>query len=193
MPTDGDTLDSVFFRTAWKDGNQKKKLGKTAKVNDKHQDRQSATSSSGLRRRRAYTREQKLEAVEFYRECGKNKYKTCKECKIDSRSLTRWIEDEAKIRQLRHGKMAARFRTAKYPLMEEELHQQYCDMLDIGEEMNTQWLKERAQEIMKKRWPQTEFKFSACWLQAFKRRYGISFRKKKECAEVLPTSMVKYY
>ena len=151
------------------------------------------TGAPFVRRRRAYTREEKLDAVAFYRKCGKNKYKTCKEWKIDSRTLSRWIKDETKIRQLRPGKMAARFRTAKYPLMEEELHQQYCNMLDIGKKVDTLWLREKAQEIMRERSPQADFKFSACWLRAFKRRYGISFREKKECAQVFPLPMMIYY
>lgn len=158
-----------------------------------HQHNDTEVVTQHIRRRRAYTREEKLKAVDFYRKCGRNKYKTCKEWKIDSRTLSRWIKDEMKIRQLRPGKMAARFRTAKYPVMEEELHQEYCNMLDIGQKVDTLWLREKAQEIMNKLSPQAEFKFSACWLRAFKRRYGISFRKKKDCAEIFPLPIIPYY
>ena len=136
-------------------------------------------SAQAPRKRRAYSREVKLAAVEFYFKNGTNKYKTCKALNIDIRSLSRWIKNRDNIKRMRKGQKAARFRKPKYQDMEERLHQEYCNMIDIGQKVNGAWFNSKAREIMQELHEGADFQYSSCWFEAFKRRYGISLREAK--------------
>lgn len=74
--------------------------------------------------RKSYSREKKLEIIQFYKQC-KNQYKTCKEFGLNTKTLMRMINSETKIKGSPGG--ARKFgsgRGAFFPEMEKKLHKE---------------------------------------------------------------------
>ena len=78
-------------------------------------------------KRRSYTREKKIEVLDWYFNDGRNKYQACKKFAINSKTLAEWLRDEAKIRASNRGtrKMGAG-RKPFWPDMEVS-----CKVMDV--------------------------------------------------------------
>ena len=128
--------------------------------------------------RKSYTREEKLQVVEYYRACGENKYQTGKKYNINHRTLTRWIDQEDQIRKQRAGKRADRGRKPSHPQLEEILFEEYKELRKQGCSVRQKWFRDRAIQLMKSynfdSHEEDRFKFSKGWYEAFRRRFGIN-------------------
>ena len=68
------------------------------------------------RKRKSYSREEKLKVVKFYFDNEKNLYQTCKKFSLNSKNVLRWIKDEEKIRKSGKGSKRVKFeRRAENP------------------------------------------------------------------------------
>ena len=54
-------------------------------------------------KRKSYTREEKIRVLDFYKQNGRNLYKTCQKFDLNSKNVLRWIKDEGKIRESKRG------------------------------------------------------------------------------------------
>ena len=123
--------------------------------------------------RNSYTRETKLHILNYFRKNGENKYKTCKEFNLNSKTLSTWIKEEDKILQMPAGKRANRYRLPRYPDVEESLYGYYLEQKQSGYNTSRSWLRNKAKEIMNVLHPNAKFKFSSHWFSRFKERYGL--------------------
>lgn len=125
--------------------------------------------------RRSYTREEKIQVLDWYYRNGRNKYKTSKLFGLNTRTLGKWIAAEKKIRHSREGSMrAGSGRKPFWMEMEEELYRLYKEeVLRCGGDSHVAhtWFREKSEQIMKRLDQSTDFKFSVQWLAGFKRRY----------------------
>lgn len=89
------------------------------------------TGESPTRKRKSYTREEKLKVLFFYH--GNNLYQTCKKFDLNSKTVLRWIKDEDKIKKTKKGRKRVQFqRSSQYPEMETRLHEEYKDLRKKG-------------------------------------------------------------
>ena len=128
-------------------------------------------------KRRSYTREKKIEVLEWYFNNGRNRYQACKKFAINSKILAEWLRDEAKIRASNRGtrKMGAR-RKPFWPDMEAELVRQFRELRAKGLKVRSWWFEAKRKELMTLMHPDVEFKFSPGWFDAFKKRHKLSYR-----------------
>ena len=54
-------------------------------------------------KRKSYTREKKLEVLEFYKSHQSNLYQTSKKFSLNTKTILRWIKDEEKIKESKKG------------------------------------------------------------------------------------------
>ncbi len=67
-------------------------------------------------RRKNYTREEKMLVISWHHENGRNTYQTAKHFSINTKSIIRWLKNEAKIRCSKEGSMRVTFtKTKKNP------------------------------------------------------------------------------
>ena len=142
--------------------------------------------------RNSYTRETKLQILNYFRENGENKYKTCKEFNLNSKTLSTWIKEEAKILQMPAGKRANRYRLPRYPDVEESLYTQYLEQKKQGLKTGKAWLRSKAKEIMDELHPGAKFKFSSHWFSRFKERYGLAFQLQDSKFQNTPHANTKF-
>lgn len=84
------------------------------------------------KKRKSYSREMKLAAINYYSEC-KNKYSTAKKFCVKPSTLRGWLKHADKIRASHRGtRKVGCGRKAFWPDMEEELHRQYRELRDKG-------------------------------------------------------------
>ena len=140
-------------------------------------------------KRKSYSRETKLAAIQFYHECS-NKYKTAKTFGIRSSTLRGWIQHEAKIQASSRGtRRAGSGRTAFWPDMEAELHRQYRELREKGLKVKAWWFEAKSKELMKEMHPDVEFKFSDGWFTAFKKRKEIRYRATTNVSQQAPSDL----
>lgn len=135
------------------------------------------------KKRKSYSRETKLAAIQYYREC-KNKYRTAKK---KSSTLRGWLKQEEKIKKSHRGtRKAGCGRKAFWPDMEEELFRQYRELRDKGLKVKFWWFRSKSKDLMKEMHPDVEFKFSDGWFTAFKKRQSISYRSTTNVSQKTP-------
>ena len=140
----------------------------------------SSEVTSMRRKRRSYTREEKLKIVRYYNDNGKNLYQTCKHFNLNSRTVKRWIVGKKAIKESKKGRKRVQFaRRPKYAEMEEKLYESYKELRKKGLKMKKWWFILKAKEILKELEPGSEetFRFSDDWFSGFKKRHKISFRR----------------
>ncbi|XP_014662550.1 PREDICTED: uncharacterized protein LOC106805471 [Priapulus caudatus] len=135
--------------------------------------------------RKSYTREEKLQVLDWYQRNGRNKYRTAKMFGMNIRTLSKWVHAEDAIRRSRHGSMkAGSGRRPYWPDMEQRLHALYKEeeagrrrrRQGGGDDVPASWYQHAAETIMRELHPRDAFSFSLQWLERFKRRYGISLQ-----------------
>lgn len=85
--------------------------------------------------RKSYSREKKLEIIQFYKQC-KNQYKTCKEFGLNTKTLMRMVNSETKIKGSPGG--ARKFgsgRGAFFPEMEKKQTNATSQLIDKSGEL----------------------------------------------------------
>jgi transposase-like protein len=91
------------------------------------------TEKVPVRKRKSYSREEKLKIVRYYYASESNLYQTCKAFSLNSKTVKRWIDNEEKIEESKKGSKRVKFaRSAQYPEMEERLHTEYKDLRKKG-------------------------------------------------------------
>ena len=90
--------------------------------------------SSRSFKRRSYTREDKLRVLKFYKDNGRNLYKTCQQFNLNTKNVLRWIKEEkkgarldptnkvgwgslAKKKEQRNGRWKLASRSVEFPLL----------------------------------------------------------------------------
>ena len=68
-----------------------------------------ALGGSFVRKRKSYTREDKLKIVNYYCDNGKNLYQTCKRFSQNTKTVQRWLQAEEKTRDSTKGSMCVKF------------------------------------------------------------------------------------
>ncbi len=63
-------------------------------------------------RRKNYTREEKMLVISWHHENGRKIYQTAKHFLINTKSIIRWLKNEAKIRSSKEGSMRVTFTKA---------------------------------------------------------------------------------
>lgn len=123
--------------------------------------------------RQSYTREKKIEILQFYNN-NQNTYKTCKKYGMNSKSLSEWICDEQKICTSRKGTMClGPGRKPFWPDMETELKCQFEELHAKGIKVKHWWFKNKVKQLVA---AEVDFKFSAGYFDAFKCHQSISYR-----------------
>ena len=96
----------------------------------------SSEVTSMRRKRRSYTREEKLKIVRYYNDNGKNLYQTCKHFNLNSRTVKRWIDGKKATKESKKGRKRVQFaRRPKYAEMEEKLYESYKELRKKGLKM----------------------------------------------------------
>ena len=91
------------------------------------------TESTPVRKRKSYSREEKLKVVRYYYGNNENLYRTCKTFSLNSRTVKRWIDNHDKIEERKKGSKRVKFaRSSQYPEMEEKLHVEYKELRKKG-------------------------------------------------------------
>ncbi len=118
-------------------------------------------------KRKSYSRETKLAAIQSYHECH-NKYKTAKKFGIKPSTLRGWLQNETKIQESSRGsrKVDCGIK-AFWPDMEDEFHRQYRELREKGLKIKGWWFEAKLKELMREMHPEEEFKFSDGWFAAF--------------------------
>lgn len=94
------------------------------------------------KKRKSYSRETKLAAIQYYHECN-NKYHTAKNFNIKPSTFRGWLKNAAKIKEVL-GKVGCG-RKAFWPDMEEESYRQYKKLRSEGLKVKG-WLFEAKSE-----------------------------------------------
>lgn len=127
--------------------------------------------------RKSYTREEKLQVLDWYQKNGRNKYRTAKMFGMNIRTLSKWVRAEDTIRRSRYGSMkAGSGRRPYWPDMEKQLfalHKEETERRNGDDEIPASWYRENAELIMQQLYPNNGFSFTLQWLERFKRRYNI--------------------
>ena len=130
------------------------------------------------KKRKSYTREEKIRVVQFYHDNGKNLYQACKKFSLNSKTVLRWIKDEPAIRESKKGSKRVKFiRKPQHPEMEAKLYLEYKELRKKGLKVKAWWFKLRARQLLQEEDPNNTFAFSECWFTAFKKRNRISNRR----------------
>ena len=86
--------------------------------------------------RHSYTREFKLEVIEWYKNPAQgngNKTKTAKQFDLNFIDVNRWVGSEDTIKNSKKGTRKVHpGRSAKYPLMEQQLHREFIQFREKG-------------------------------------------------------------
>ena len=139
-------------------------------------------------KRKSYSRERKLEAIQLYHECG-NKYKTAKTFGVQPSTLRGWLQNETKIRASSRGtRKVGSGRKVFWPDMESELLRQYRELREKGLKVKAWWFEAKSKELIKDMHPD-QFKFSDGWFTAFKKRNKISYRSTTNVSQKAPIDL----
>ena len=119
-------------------------------------------------KRKSYSRETKLAAIQFYHE-SHNKYKTTKRFGIKPSMLHGWLQNETKNKSSSRGsRKVGCGSSAFWADMKDELHHQYREFRDKGLKVKSWWFEAKSKELMMEMHPEVAFKFSDGWFAAFK-------------------------
>ena len=147
---------------------------------------------SAPEKRRAYSRERKLQILKFYYENGCNKYKTCQNFGICKGSLIQWIRHESEIQEGKKGskRIAGGGRRAFWPDVEEKLVEEFRELRQKGLKVKQYWFRTRAHQLMSELHPGDDFRFSQGWFDRFKARNNI-YRRATNVAQQKPADHEK--
>ena len=88
---------------------------------------------------------------------------------LNTKAIIRWITSEEIIRKSAKGAHAKKRHSAKYPAMEEKHVTEYQEMQKKGIKVKVWWFNLRSNKPLNFLSSVENFKFSAGWLNAFKR------------------------
>ena len=148
------------------------------------------------RRRVSYTREAKLDAIN-YALTAKNRvgrpisrYMASKRLGITIQMLKNWINKQHDIEASRKGTRKARLISrGREPTMESELTELFIEARDQGRRINRRWFVYTAKSIYQRLYPERvsrdhegrlqyrDFKFSLGWFMGYRRRNGVAVRR----------------
>ena len=88
---------------------------------------------AATRKRKSYSREDKLKVFTFYHSNEKNMYQTTKRFGLNSRTVMRWVRNKKNIRESQKGRKRVAFtRSALFPDMEQKLYDEYKNLRKRG-------------------------------------------------------------
>ena len=134
--------------------------------------------------RKSYSREYKLQVVDYYRDPQYSLYVTSKHFDISTKCILRWAKGENKIKKSTKGsKHISHSRAGAHQEMEEILHQEFLELRRKGLKVKAYWFRVRGQQILAETNPEANFSFSSGWFDRFKARQGISLRRTTNIAQ----------
>ena len=129
------------------------------------------------RKSKSYSKENKIEVVQWYHENGQNVSRTADHLSIGRKQVRNWIKDEGSILQMKGRSKAKRYRKEKHPLMEKKLHEEFLENRAKGNSVKRWWFTYRGRAILDELYPGEEFAFSDHWFRRFSTREGIAAKE----------------
>ena len=124
--------------------------------------------------RRSYTREFKLMVVDWYLMHGENKSKTARHFNVSCKQIRDWVRNRRKVEDQERGSRASgRGCTARYPLMEKTLYEEFLEMHRRGVPVTRDWFLIRARQLIEGLYADVTFKSSPQWFKKFCARFKI--------------------
>ena len=94
--------------------------------------------------RRSYTREYKISVLKWQRDNGCSTNKTAKHFNISRRNIIRWIGANETIHTSKKGtKSIGSGRSAMYPALESQLHEEFLELRNKGAKIRNMWFMAR--------------------------------------------------
>ena len=97
--------------------------------------------------RRIFTREFKLEVISSHFSNGKNINKTANKFEIDRKRIRNYIKDERNIPKQKRKSKAVRTGSVRFPLMEDQLNEEFLAMRRDGKRVKRWWFTTKAKQI----------------------------------------------
>ena len=128
--------------------------------------------------RKSYTREFKLQVIDYYRNPRNTLYATAKHFSVDKKCILRWSSEETKIKKSSKGsKHCQHTKRGPYERMEEVLVKEFQELRLKGLRVTGYWFKIRAKQLAEEMEPGTRFVASEGWFSRFKARHSVSLRR----------------
>lgn len=129
-----------------------------------------------LTKRKTFCKEFKLKLINWYFKNGKNINHTVSNFLIDRNQVRKWLNDEEKIRSLKHSRKSRWHGKVKFPFMEKEFHSEFPDMQKEGKHFKRWCFNLQGRELVKEKISEetSTFKLSHRWFKGFFRRHKIS-------------------
>ena len=159
------------------------------------------TVGETTRRRISYTREAKLNAINYaltakgLRGRPISRYMAAKRLNITLQMLKNWIATQHEIEASKKGTRRIRQGVGKEPTMESQLTEQFVEARDQGRRINKRWFLYSAKAIYQRLYPDrisrdsegqiqyAGFKFSMGWFSGYRRRNGVAVRQPTKIAQ----------
>lgn len=109
-----------------------------------------AEASKPKATRKSYTREFKLEALEWLKKNGNNVSAAARKFSVANKRVREWRASEKQIlEEARGARASGRGRTASYPRMEQCLYKEFLDLRREGKKIRRWWFQNRGKQLMK--------------------------------------------
>lgn len=164
-------------------------------------------------KRYAYSREQKLAAIDYFQTTWKELKDgtherislrlSAKRLKVSRKLLRTWVANKEKIQNQRKGTFRARKQRScvQEPEMERRLNARFEEAREQGRKISYKWMLRHAKQIYGELYPHRmlthengkksylNFMFSNGWYNGFRRRYSISLRCSTKRAQKSPEQL----
>ena len=153
------------------------------------QNREADTVGENKKKRKSFTRENKLTVIKWYIQNGKNVAHTALHFSIHRKHVRTWINTAEVIRNSKKGtKKLKSGRKAKYPLAERKLHDEFNIMPSEGRPAKRYWFNHKMAQLVREYHPDTadDFRHSDQWFSGFQHRWNISLRAKTHVSQKSP-------
>ena len=98
--------------------------------------------------RKSYTREFKLQVIDYYRDPRNTLYATAKHFSVDKKCILRWSSEETKIKESSKGsRKSQRAKKGPYEQMEEVLVNEFQKLRKKGLRVTGHWFRIRAKQL----------------------------------------------
>ena len=137
-------------------------------------------------KRKSYTREFKLQLVQFYWEI--NLYQTAKWFSLNTKTIGRLVGDAVKIKKSKKASKQVKFvRKCQFPDIEEELYHEYKNLRKQSLKVKGLCFKTHGKQLLMQMRLNASFLFSNSWFDGFKTLHRICMRQWTHVAQKPPS------